>query len=284
MPRSTCSWIKGILGAMQEEALTSKLQAIIAVTEGDCSNNHGLISLFKYYLPHLEIIHFSYPADKNPERLKLELSKLQSYFGVSDEKLVVTKSRLDQVRQKVNRYDYLQYTKLNAAAKVTQNILVSTSDFDGNYEKFEENVVANINLLENTPTGHPSLRLGYCGVPTIISDLFTYLESFPAKVIFFEVEKDFSMPTIESTVLEQYLAFRYPYDIYSRIHYINEQILERKLDGIIYYAQAFCHRQIDSFLIQKLVKAPVLILEGDAPGALDMRTKIRLESYIERLL
>jgi benzoyl-CoA reductase/2-hydroxyglutaryl-CoA dehydratase subunit BcrC/BadD/HgdB len=47
--------------------------------------------------------------------------------------------------------------------------------------------------------------------------------------------------------------------------------------------QAFCFRQIEDLIVRKRLKMPILTLEGDRPGPLDARTRIRLEGFIEML-
>jgi benzoyl-CoA reductase/2-hydroxyglutaryl-CoA dehydratase subunit BcrC/BadD/HgdB len=81
--------------------------------------------------------------------------------------------------------------------------------------------------------------------------------------------------------VKRYLRYTYPYDIGARITDIREAIKERSLDGIIHYAQTFCHRQIHDILIRDHLDVPILTLEGDRPGALDGRTITRLETFLE---
>jgi len=57
----------------------------------------------------------------------------------------------------------------------------------------------------------------------------------------------------------------------------------RELDGIIHYTQSFCFRGIEDIVIRKELNIPVLTLEGDRPGNLDARTRLRLEAFIDML-
>jgi len=47
--------------------------------------------------------------------------------------------------------------------------------------------------------------------------------------------------------------------------------------------QSFCHRQIEDLIIRERIALPVLTIEGDQPGRVDERTKIRLQAFIELL-
>ena len=91
------------------------------------------------------------------------------------------------------------------------------------------------------------------------------------------------MPYLEEDIVEQYLRYTYPYTIHDRLKDINEQIKIRNLDGVISYVQSFCHRQIDNIILKKRIEIPVLTVEGDQPGNLDARTKLRIESFLDML-
>lgn len=84
-------------------------------------------------------------------------------------------------------------------------------------------------------------------------------------------------------LLERYLAYTYPYDIFHRITDIKEQVLARQLDGLIHYVQSFCFRQIEDIILREEVELPILTLEGDKPMKIDTRTRLRLEAFVEML-
>ncbi|MEM5770035.1 MAG: 2-hydroxyacyl-CoA dehydratase, partial [Bacillota bacterium] len=44
-----------------------------------------------------------------------------------------------------------------------------------------------------------------------------------------------------------------------------------------------CFRQIEDMIIKAKLELPVMTIEGDKPGALDARTKLRLDSFVEML-
>jgi len=127
------------------------------------------------------------------------------------------------------------------------------------------------------------IRLGYIGVPPIMDDIYEYLEGRGARVVYNEVQRQFSMPFPMSDPVEQYRLYSYPYGIFYRLEDISREVERRRLHGLIHYAQSFCYRQIEDLIIRKKVKIPILTLEGDRPNRLDARTKIRIDSFIEML-
>jgi len=100
-------------------------------------------------------------------------------------------------------------------------------------------------------------------------------------VLFNEVQRQFAMPYAKAGIVEQYLAYTYPYSVLDRLKDIQQEISRRRLDAIIGYTQAFCHLQIDNLLLKKHIAIPFLNLEGELPEKLDSRTILRLESFFE---
>jgi benzoyl-CoA reductase/2-hydroxyglutaryl-CoA dehydratase subunit BcrC/BadD/HgdB len=83
--------------------------------------------------------------------------------------------------------------------------------------------------------------------------------------------------------VEQYRAYTYPYGVFFRLKDIQREIERREIKGLIHYVQSFCFRQIEDLIIRTRLKIPVLTLEGDRPGRLDARTRLRLEAFLEML-
>ncbi len=281
VPRNTCSWIKGLMGAVVTHQ--SEIDTLIAVTEGDCSNNHGLINLYRHFIPNLSVVAFAYPAGRDAFKLRYELDKLGEYFGVSYAQAMEAKAELDVIRKRLVVLDKLFYTKNNINVSDFQKLMVASSDFGSNLASYAKRVEDLISLSEISEPQLSKIQIGYVGVPTIVSNLFSYLESQSTVVSYFEVENDFAMLSESEDIVQEYSNFNYPYDLEGRIVEIEKQIKLRNLKGIIHYAQAFCHRQLDDVILKSRLSVPVLTIEGDAPGELDMRTKIRIECFLERL-
>ena len=128
-----------------------------------------------------------------------------------------------------------------------------------------------------------SVRLAYIGVPPIFDDIYDTAETFGARFVFNEVQRQFSLPERSGGLVDYYLAYTYPYDIFHRIDYIVPELKRRGIHGVIHYVQSFCHRHIEDLIIRKKIPVPVMTIEGDSPGIIDERTKIRLQAFIEML-
>lgn len=91
------------------------------------------------------------------------------------------------------------------------------------------------------------------------------------------------MPYAEKDIVSQYQLYTYPYHVKYRIEDIVQQIRLRRIDAVIHYTQSFCFRQIEDILFRKYLPLPLLFLEGDQPGALDARNRMRVETFINML-
>ncbi len=276
-PRNICSWIKG----MYSVALTSEVDAVIGVVEGDCSNTHSLMSTL--IDKNIEVISFSFPHTKDRKKLAAEIEKLEQYFNVNHSQVLEMKKRLDRIRKKLIQLDELTY-KLNKVTGLENHLwLVNSSDFNGDPDDFEKRLDDFILEAENRDSIKCEFRFGFLGVPPIITDLYDFLLKHNVNIVFNEIQRQFSMPYLEKDIIDQYLRYTYPYSIFDRLKDIQIEIKKRKLDAVISYSQSFCHRQIDNILIKKYIDIPVLTIEGDQPGDLDARTKLRIESFLDML-
>ena len=65
------------------------------------------------------------------------------------------------------------------------------------------------------------------------------------------------------------------------MEFINQEISRRNIHGVVHYVQSFCHRHIEDIIIREKVSVPVLTIEGEGPGLVDERTKIRIQAFVE---
>ena len=276
-PRNICSWIKG----MYSVAHDAEMDAVIGVVEGDCSNTHSLMSTLVD--KNIDVISFSFPHDKNRNKLAAEIEKLEQYFNVNHTKVDEVKLRLDKIRKKLIYLDELTFKENKITGLENHLWLVNSSDFNGNPQNFEIRLDEFILEVKERKPIKTDFRFGFLGVPPIITDLYDFLLEHKVNVVFNEIQRQFSMPYLENDIVDQYLHYTYPYTIFDRLKDIQLEIKNRKLDAVISYSQSFCHRQIDNILIKKYIDIPVLTIEGDQPGELDARTKLRIESFLDML-
>ena len=189
------------------------------------------------------------------------------------------------LRAKLARLDELTWKEGKVRGAENHLWLVSSSDFNGDPAAFESALDAFLSEAEKRekPADARAPRIGYIGVPPIFTDFYDVMENAGASVVFNETQRQFSMPGDAADIYEQYARYTYPYDVFGRIADIARQAELRGLDGIIHYTQSFCFRAIEDLLIRREVKLPILTVEGDRPGPVDARTRIRLEGFVEML-
>lgn len=272
-----CAWIKGIYATV----LNHDVKRVIAVTGGDCSNTIALAEVLTRR--GVQIIPFDYPPDQNRDLLMAQMEKLRRALSATWSDIRAAKRRLDQIRRKLMELDRLTFQENVVSGFENHLFLVSSSDFKSDPDQFEQELDAFLGEAKHRKKRKEEIRLGFLGVPPIFSDLYDRIESLGGRVVFNEIQRQFSMPYGDEDIVEQYLHYTYPYHMKGRIEDIKRASKERSLDGLIHYTQTFCFRQIYDIILRESLSVPILTLEGDRPGGIDSRTAIRIETFIEML-
>lgn len=275
-PRNVCAWTKGLY-----EVALDGFDAIVGITGGDCSNTHSLMSALT--AQGVKVIPFGFPYERTPQALDREIAALEERFGVTRAQTEAMKQRLDVIRCRLVELDRLTWETMQVTGFENHLWQVSSSDFNGDPDRFTAELEEFLAEAAQRESASPAARLAFLGVPPILSDIYDVLEELDARVVFNEVQRQFTMPHMASDIVSQYLAFTYPYTVFERLDDINAQLEQRRIDGVLSYTQAFCHRQIDNLLLRQRIDRPFLTVEGDRPGAVDARTRLRLESFLDML-
>lgn len=276
-PRNSCGWIKGLYTA----SLQIKPEAVIAVMQGDCSNTQALMETIQ--LRDIPVFPFAYPYDRSADMLKNEMEKLMRIFGVSWAEVEKVRRDLLPVRYLCQELDCLSWQENRLTGWENHYYLVSSSDFNGNPQKFSQELEEMLARAKRRTPFQEKVRLAYIGVPPILTDLYQYIESLDARVVYNEIQRQFSMPFDCQDLVDQYQQYTYPYGAYARLEDIEKQVRLRQVDGIIHYTQTFCFRQIEDIIFREKLDLPILTLEGDKPGQVDARSKMRIEAFINML-
>ncbi|MBI5638329.1 MAG: 2-hydroxyacyl-CoA dehydratase [Nitrospinae bacterium] len=278
LPRAVCGWIKGMYGA----ALAANVESVIAVSDGDCSHTRSLAEILG--TEGVKSIPFAYPYDRDYGLLKRQMDKLAAFFGITFADAEAMMRRMDRIRKKLHRIDEMTWRENTVTGFENHLFLVSASDMDGDMERFEQKVDA---FMAEAAAREPlpqTIRLAYIGVPPIFTDIYQFLETRGARVIFNEVQRQFTFPFETGDLVERYRRYTYPYDVFSRVRDIEAEISRRGVHGVVHYVQSFCHHQMEDVVFRKhLAGLPLLTVEGDAPGPLDARTRLRIEGFCEML-
>jgi benzoyl-CoA reductase/2-hydroxyglutaryl-CoA dehydratase subunit BcrC/BadD/HgdB len=276
-PYNSCSWIKGLYTA----SIEGKFDAVIGVVRGDCSNTESLLDFLQFR--GIKVIPFTYPYDRSRRKMEDELKSFMEVLGSDRDRLSEVIREVDDARRIAWRIDEMTVED-RVSGYENHYYLVNTSDFLGDISRYKDIAIKFINEAERRDRIEYNLRLGYIGVPPIFTDIYQFLENNGVHVVYNEVQRQFSMPFPDSDWIDKYIMYTYPYSVYDRLRDIKNEIRRRKIEGIIHYVQSFCHRQIIDYVIKDSLDIPVLTIEGNRPGKLDERTKIRIESFIDMLL
>lgn len=277
-PANLCAWIKGIYAA----ARVMDIKRIIGVVRGDCSSTEKLVEIWKH--EGVNCIPFSYPPASQQDNMRNELSLLAGFLGTSLEAAEAKRRELAPVRAMLRELDDLTWREGKVTGFENHLWLVSASDFNGDPQSFTRGLQRFLDEARARQSARDFIRLGYVGVPPICDGLYQFIESRGARVVFNEVQRQFAMITGAANLAGQYADYTYPLETFRRVHEdIGPEITRRGLQGIIHYAQTFCHRQLDAILLREKLPVPVLTIEADRPGTLDPRTMTRIEAFLEQL-
>jgi benzoyl-CoA reductase/2-hydroxyglutaryl-CoA dehydratase subunit BcrC/BadD/HgdB len=278
-PLNCCAWIKGIYGV----CLDSGLKDVLCVTSGDCSNTIMLMEVLK--LKGLNAISFAYPERPDLRQMQDALDGLSAALGATTEAADSVRQKLRPVRDLVLKLDELTWQNNKVSGWENHLWLVSASDFNGDYIKYQQDLQRLIDSCTARPP-YPAkeIRLAYIGVPSVYAkELYPYVEKHGARVVYNEVQHQFAMPDPGASLAEQYSNYTYPYSLHERLKDIKKEILKRRIDGVIHYVQAFCHRGIGDIVIRDAINLPVLTLEGNADFFLSGHVKTRLEAFLDMI-
>lgn len=276
-PRNVCSWIKGIYSTV----LDSGIKTIIAAVEGDCSQTQAMMETL--VMQGVDVIPFAFPYGRDRDMLDMQLRKLTERLSANWDDVLTWRDRLNSIRRKIHAVDELTWREGKVSGLENHTWQISTSDFWGNPDAFETELDAFLDEACERESYLHKIKLGYIGIPPIFTDFYQFMEEKNVGIVYNEIQRQFSMPFDTDDIVEQYTKYTYPYDVFGRIEDIKREIERRNINGLIHYTQSFCFRQIQDLIIRKHIDIPILTLEGESPGHIDARTKVRIESFLEML-
>ncbi len=278
-PLNCCTWIKGIYGVCQQ----SDIDTVICVTSGDCSNTIMLMEVLK--LKGFRTIPFAYPDEPDVDRVRLALEELAGRLGTTLAAASRVRDELAPCRHLACQLDRLTWQQGLVSGLENHLWLVSASDFNQDWPKYCNQLQELItSCQQRIPYTEDMLRLAYIGVPPVYGrDLYRYVERNGARVVFNEIQRQFAMPEPGGSLAEQYANYTYPYSIHQRLKDIALELDRRRVDGVIHYVQAFCHRGIGDIIFRDALKLPMLTLEGNDDFYLNPHVKTRIEAFIDML-
>jgi len=278
-PLNCCSWIKGIYGVCMDYGIDT----VLCVTTGDCSNTIMLMEVLK--LRGLKVIPFAYPDKPDTQKMQHALQTLAETLNTSLDAAEKLRAELELCRHLALELDELTWKQGLVSGWENHLWQVSTSDFNQDHHKYYHQLKELLHQCQQRQP-YPSdwLRLGYIGVPSVYGhDLYHYLETKGARVVFNEIQRQFAMPQPGNSLAEQYSNYTYPYSIYQRIKDITAELKKRRVDGVIHYVQAFCHRGIGDIIFRDAIDLPILTLEGNDDFFLTNHIKTRVEAFLDML-
>ena len=285
-PINCCTWIKGIYGVVMDQGIDT----VLCVTNGDCSNTIMLMEVLKLKGRH--VIPFAYPDHPDVSQMQYTLESLARTLNTTLDAAEEARVKLEKARRLAHELDELTWSGNVASGWENHFWLVSSSDFMGDIDEYErqlDQLVTDCYDREERQERKRGniLRLAYIGVPPIFAGgLYDFLESQGARVVFNEIQRQFAMSNAgnsQNSLAEQYSNYTYPYSLSDRLNDILPQLPDRRVDGVIHYVQAFCHRGIGDIIFRHHIDLPMLTLEGNNDYLLTQHLKTRIEAFTDMI-
>jgi benzoyl-CoA reductase/2-hydroxyglutaryl-CoA dehydratase subunit BcrC/BadD/HgdB len=276
-PTKCCGWIRGIYGAVVS---LGRIDGVIAVTGGDCSNTSALSETFE--IRGIPIVPFAFPFERQADSLLPHLQAFAQRMGTDLDRAEEVRRTLIPLRRKLAALDVL-LADGRLAFEEYHPVALSSSDLAEDWKGYETRVTA---LLDSASVRRPQQKgvpVGLIGVPPIISDFPEMLRRAGLRVVYDEVPRQFCMSPDATDLADQYTRYSYPFGMTGRLHDITANIRSRNISALIHYTQSFCFRAIEDVVLRHGVDVPVLTIEGDEPVKGDERLRLRLESFSEML-
>jgi len=278
-PQNCCAWIKGIYGVCLEYGV----KTVLCVTNGDCSNTGMLMEVLR--LKGLETIPFAYPEEPDPAAMRRALEGLADRLGTTLDAAWDVRAQLGRARRLAHELDRRTWQDGTVSGLENHRWLVTASDFGGDHREYESRLstlLAAMDARDSFPNDY--LRLAYVGVPPVFADeLYPCIERNRARVVLNEIQRQFAMTDQGDSLAGQYCNYTYPYSIMGRVNDIRTEVGRRKVDGVIHYVQAFCHRGIGDIILRNQIDLPMLTLEGNNDFSLSNHVRTRIEAFIDML-
>jgi benzoyl-CoA reductase/2-hydroxyglutaryl-CoA dehydratase subunit BcrC/BadD/HgdB len=276
-PLNSCAWIKGLYGI----CLDKQFRDVICVTSGDCSNTIMLMETLK--LKSINAMPFAYPEKPDTAQMRAALEKLAASLGTTLKTAEKVRQELQPSRNLAIKLDELSWRDNKVKGWENHLWLVSASDFNGDFQQYQRDLQKLVNECEKRqPFPTNETRLAYIGVPSVYArEFYQFTEKHGARVVFNEVQRQFAMPLGGKDLAEQYSLYTYPYSIQDRLKDIKAELIKRRVQGVIHYVQAFCHRGIGDMIFRDALDLPVLTLEGNADFFLNGHVKTRIEAFLD---
>jgi len=283
-PNTVCAWTRGLFGAVIDQGL----REVVVVPHGDCSMNLAMADRLE--ASGVQVYRFHYPLEAlDPvSALRAEITRLAKDLGTTMTAVRRRFEELRPVRQTLRELDRRLWTTGDVPAEEVRIALLSATDFQSDPEAFKQRLTSVGSTIPLRSSGFEGqvdhgVRIALFGVPGLLSDLVPFLEELGARMVLFETEHAFAMLSEVEAVEQQYgpTGYPYPYGIEVRLKRFVELCQQRSVDRVVYYQQAFCHHNLETRrVLEALAPLPVLTMEGDVPGMLTQRDRLRLETFV----
>jgi benzoyl-CoA reductase/2-hydroxyglutaryl-CoA dehydratase subunit BcrC/BadD/HgdB len=224
------------------------LDSLVVVAGGDCHN--ALVDGQKVAMKGLSTFFLFYPFDDDPNYLKDQLKQLSLFLGgiVEPESFEAVK----KIKKKVLEIDYKRVNGKISAEKAF-DIMVSASDLGGDLIQFS----LRIDEVEEQKQEYTN-RIALLGVPPIYSDFHNLLKSLGLHVVYDELPYEFARLSGKNIdeLAKTYSNYTFARNLEFRLNFLEKELENRKVDGVIHYTQFACHHLLEDDILRERLDYP----------------------------
>jgi benzoyl-CoA reductase/2-hydroxyglutaryl-CoA dehydratase subunit BcrC/BadD/HgdB len=271
-----CAWT----AVWRELALMGqiKMDKLVVVSGGDCNN--AVVDGEKLERSGIETHYFMYPFDGSHKAMKEEILKLVNFLGGGVDKSAF--KNVGSLKQMARDIDLLRI-KGEVSSADGFSIEISGSDLTGDLEQFERKVEG----VKKDKSMH-DYKIALLGTPPIYRDFHQFLESLGMHVVYDEMPYEFIRHGGGSIdeIARDYSEYTFARNISHRIRFIEKELKDRGVDGVIHFHQFACHHKLEDSILRKALGRegyPYITIEADLPSKTPQQTTLRLEAFKERL-
>jgi benzoyl-CoA reductase/2-hydroxyglutaryl-CoA dehydratase subunit BcrC/BadD/HgdB len=285
-PRSKlCAWTASWREAILKGEL--KMDALVVVAGGDCHNAlaDGQAAARKVRRTHF----FFYPFDGDAGYLKEQLLALEAFLAggrragadpAHRRRAIAAVAAAKELGLRLDR----ARSDGKADSEQAFKLLISFSDLEGDPTGFVRKVRSALDAPAPRARADAP-RVALIGVPPIYRDFHPVCMEAGLQVVFDELPYEFLRLGGDdiASLARSYSTYTFARPVEYRLDFLKRELMRRKVDGVVHYAQFTCHHLLEDRLLREELDWPMLTVQGDLPGATPAQARLRLEAFGELL-
>lgn len=275
LPKTICLWVKCVLLLVKDLGLSKVMVSV----PGVCPYTKDIT---EYLMREdVEVQIFNHPVNRDSSAVRRELELFMSEQDIGWEHLEREQQLLEDMRATIRDLDTHTFEG-NVSGFDNYAWLQSSTDF------FKPDQLRKMlfDLAKTTKKkkgmDENAVRLAYIGGPCALRGLHGAVEQAGGKVVYNEFQYEESMIK-SNNLINSVDNCTLLYSTFDRIGDLMFKIRERKIQGLLFYSQRGCNRDMQHSLISKELGLPAIVIRGDKVEEFGDRRFEALKKFIDNI-